>query len=143
MFAAPHIPSMSPKIVGGNGWASTSAGEADQTRTRSVVLLIADDPSASHLKASCDRVRRARCLAESACIRSAASIRDANTLPANTPLSASDVLKCPTSRGSAKVVDTPLIKEIYEALEGNGDIPKTWQEAKHTVFMKVFGPKAR
>lgn len=44
---------------------------------------------------------------------------------------------------SAKVVDSPLIREIYEALEANGDIPKTWQEAKHTVFPKIFGPKAR
>jgi hypothetical protein len=44
---------------------------------------------------------------------------------------------------SAKVIDPPLIREIYEALEANGDIPKTWQEAKHTVFLKIFGPKAR
>lgn len=42
---------------------------------------------------------------------------------------------------SAKVVDPPLIREIYEALEANGDLPKTWQEAKHTVFLKIFGPK--
>jgi hypothetical protein len=44
---------------------------------------------------------------------------------------------------SAKVVDTPLIREIYEALEANGDLPKTWVEAKRTVFPKIFGPKAR
>jgi hypothetical protein len=44
---------------------------------------------------------------------------------------------------SAKVIDPALIREIYEALEANGDIPKTWQEAKHTVFLKIFGPKAR
>jgi hypothetical protein len=44
---------------------------------------------------------------------------------------------------SAKVVDPPLIREIYEALEANGDLPKTWQEAKHTVFLKIFGTKAR
>jgi len=44
---------------------------------------------------------------------------------------------------SAKVVDPPLIRDIYEALEANGDLPKTWQEAKHTVFLKIFGPKAR
>lgn len=44
---------------------------------------------------------------------------------------------------SAKVVDPPLIREIYEALETNGDLPKTWGEAKHTVFLKIFGPKAR
>lgn len=44
---------------------------------------------------------------------------------------------------SAKVVDPPLIREIYEALETNSDLPKTWGEAKHTVFLKIFGPKAR
>ncbi len=43
---------------------------------------------------------------------------------------------------SAKVVDPPLIRKIYEALEVNDDIPKTWQEAKHTLFLKIFGPKA-
>lgn len=44
---------------------------------------------------------------------------------------------------SAKVVGYPLIREIYEALEANRDLPKTWQEAKHTVFLKIFGPPAR
>ena len=44
---------------------------------------------------------------------------------------------------SAKIVDSPLVREIYEALEANADLPKTWQEAKHTVFVKVFGPKPR
>lgn len=44
---------------------------------------------------------------------------------------------------SAKVVDPPLIREIYAALEANGDIPKTWREAKHTVFLKIFGTKER
>lgn len=44
---------------------------------------------------------------------------------------------------SAKVVDPPLIREIYDALETNGDLPKTWVEAKHTVFLKIFSPKAR
>lgn len=42
---------------------------------------------------------------------------------------------------SAKVVDAPLIREIFEALEVNGDLPRTWLEAKHTVFLKIFGPK--
>lgn len=42
---------------------------------------------------------------------------------------------------SAKVVDYPLIREIYEALEVNGDLPKTWLEAKHSTFTKIFGPK--
>lgn len=44
---------------------------------------------------------------------------------------------------SARVVEPTLIREIYTALENNGDIPKTWQEAKHTVFLKIFGPKGR
>lgn len=42
---------------------------------------------------------------------------------------------------SAKVVDAPLIREIFDALEVNGDMPRSWQEAKHTVFAKIFGQK--
>ncbi|CDW95052.1 MULTISPECIES: hypothetical protein [unclassified Thiomonas] len=44
---------------------------------------------------------------------------------------------------SAKAVDAPLIREIFDALEANNDMPKTWLEAKHTLFMRIFGPKAR
>lgn len=44
---------------------------------------------------------------------------------------------------SAKVVDGPLLREIYAALETNNDLPKPWQQAKHTVFVKIFGPKPR
>lgn len=44
---------------------------------------------------------------------------------------------------SAKVVDGPLLREIYTALETNNDLPKSWQQAKHTVFVKIFGPKPR
>jgi hypothetical protein len=44
---------------------------------------------------------------------------------------------------SGKVVDSPLIREIYQALEVNGDLPRTWQDAKHTVFLKIFGPGTR
>jgi hypothetical protein len=44
---------------------------------------------------------------------------------------------------SAKVVGAPLIREIYEALEVNGDLPRTWPDAKRTVFLKIFGPKPR
>lgn len=44
---------------------------------------------------------------------------------------------------SAKVVEPPLIREIYEALEANGDLPKTWQDAKHIVFFKIFGGRNR
>lgn len=40
---------------------------------------------------------------------------------------------------AAKVVDKELIRQIYEALEANRDLPATWFEAKHTVFAKIFG----
>lgn len=43
---------------------------------------------------------------------------------------------------SAKVVDHPSIREIYEALEANGDLPRAWQEVKHTTFAKIFGAKS-
>ena len=42
---------------------------------------------------------------------------------------------------SAKVVDAALIREIYEALEANGDLPKAWANAKHTMFLKIFGSR--
>jgi hypothetical protein len=42
---------------------------------------------------------------------------------------------------SAKKVDHDLIREIYAALERNGDLTATWIEAKHTEFVKVFGSK--
>lgn len=42
---------------------------------------------------------------------------------------------------SAKVVDGPLIREIYAALDVNGDLPKTWRDVKHTIFKKIFGLK--
>jgi hypothetical protein len=42
---------------------------------------------------------------------------------------------------SAKKVDNDLIREIYDALECNGDLTATWREAKHTEFAKVIGPK--
>ena len=44
---------------------------------------------------------------------------------------------------SAKVVDGQLVREIFEALEANGDLPKSWQHAKHSVFLKIFGPKLK
>ena len=40
------------------------------------------------------------------------------------------------------MVDGPLIREIFDALEVNDDLPKSWRDAKHTVFRKVFGSKA-
>lgn len=42
---------------------------------------------------------------------------------------------------SAKVIDNDLVREIYTALENNDDLPRSWQEAKHTEFKKVFGAK--
>lgn len=40
---------------------------------------------------------------------------------------------------SAKVLDSSLVREIYDALYANGDLPKSWQNAKHTTFLKIFG----
>lgn len=42
---------------------------------------------------------------------------------------------------SAKIVDSTLIREIYEAMEANGDLTKSWLDAKHTVFVKIFARK--
>jgi hypothetical protein len=42
---------------------------------------------------------------------------------------------------SAKVASDELVREIYAALEANGDLTAPWREARHTVFAKVFGPK--
>ena len=44
---------------------------------------------------------------------------------------------------SAKVVDASLIRDFYAALEANGDLPRSWREAKHTVFLKIFVAKPR
>lgn len=40
---------------------------------------------------------------------------------------------------AAKLVDNDLIREIYEAMENNGDTTKTWIQAKHSTFSKIFG----
>lgn len=40
---------------------------------------------------------------------------------------------------SAKVVEPALIREIFNALEVNGDLTNSWRDAKHTVFAKIFG----
>jgi len=40
---------------------------------------------------------------------------------------------------AAKFIDADLIRAAYEALENNGDLPRTWKEVKHTTFKKVFG----
>jgi len=42
---------------------------------------------------------------------------------------------------SAKAIDNDLVQEIFTALENNDDLPRTWQEVKHTAFKKLFGPK--
>ncbi len=41
---------------------------------------------------------------------------------------------------SAKVVGNDLIRDIYDALERNSDMTDTWRKAKHTEFMRLFGP---
>lgn len=41
---------------------------------------------------------------------------------------------------SAKVVDNDLVRDIYDALERNGDMTETWSIAKHKNFKKIFGP---
>lgn len=43
---------------------------------------------------------------------------------------------------SAKAIDNDLVREIFAALENNDDLPRSWLEAKHTEFKKLFGPKA-
>lgn len=44
---------------------------------------------------------------------------------------------------AAKKVDNDLIRGIYDALERNRDITTTWLQAKHTEFVRIFGPQAR
>lgn len=41
---------------------------------------------------------------------------------------------------AAKKVDNVLIRDIYGALERNGDLTATWAQAKHTEFLRIFGP---
>ena len=41
---------------------------------------------------------------------------------------------------SAKLIDNALVREIYEAVENNNDLPNSWRVAKHTAFKKIFGP---
>jgi len=43
---------------------------------------------------------------------------------------------------SAKAISNELIREIFTALENNGDLPQTWKEVKHTAFKKLFGPNS-
>ncbi len=40
---------------------------------------------------------------------------------------------------TAKVIDNELLREIYDALERNGDMTETWRQAKHREFARIFG----
>ncbi|MCF6281494.1 MAG: hypothetical protein L3J28_04650 [Candidatus Polarisedimenticolaceae bacterium] len=40
---------------------------------------------------------------------------------------------------SGKHIGKQLVMDIYDALECNNDLPRTWREVKHTTFKKVFG----
>lgn len=40
---------------------------------------------------------------------------------------------------SAKLITNDRVREIFEALETNGDRTATWVDAKHNVFVKIFG----
>ena len=42
---------------------------------------------------------------------------------------------------SAKLIESVLVREIYEALESNDDLPQSWRVAKHIAFKKIFGPE--
>jgi hypothetical protein len=41
---------------------------------------------------------------------------------------------------TAKAVTVDRVKEIYDALDANDDLPRTWREAKHESLKKVFRP---
>jgi len=41
----------------------------------------------------------------------------------------------------AGLIQPDLIQSIYAALENNDDMTKTWEAAKHTVFIEIFGKK--
>ncbi len=41
---------------------------------------------------------------------------------------------------SAKLIDNARVREIYEAIENNDDLPRSWRAVKHTAFIKIFGP---
>lgn len=40
---------------------------------------------------------------------------------------------------NAKAVDSVLVRQIFDALEANEDLPVSWQKARHIKFPKVFG----
>lgn len=39
----------------------------------------------------------------------------------------------------ANQIDANLLRDIYQALENNGDMTKSWKDAKHTIFLDIFG----
>lgn len=43
---------------------------------------------------------------------------------------------------SAKAISNDLVREIFAALEDNNDLPRSWQDVRHTVFKKLFGLKS-
>lgn len=40
---------------------------------------------------------------------------------------------------AAKLISNDLIRDIYDALERNGDLTVTWINAKHKEFQRIFG----
>lgn len=42
---------------------------------------------------------------------------------------------------TAKLASNDLVRDIYDALERNGDLTSSWSDAKHTDFVRIFGPK--
>jgi hypothetical protein len=40
---------------------------------------------------------------------------------------------------TAKMISNDQVREIFEALEVNNDLPASWKKAKHTEFVKLFG----
>lgn len=40
---------------------------------------------------------------------------------------------------TARLVSNELVREVYEALERNGDLTKTWTDAQFTKFGRIFG----
>jgi hypothetical protein len=42
---------------------------------------------------------------------------------------------------SAKMITSEQVREIFEAVEINNDMPATWKKARHHEFVKIFGPE--
>lgn len=40
---------------------------------------------------------------------------------------------------TAKLISNELVREIYDALEANNDLPASWEQVKHVAFLKIFG----